>query len=121
MEFARGAIQNRNIEEENGVATSPITIIGDTTRSGTEVHFLADETVFGNVEFHYEILVKRIRELSFLNNGVHIKLIDQRSGQEEDFAFSGGVKGFGSSPCSLIGIWVGSGDFNALTFTIASS
>jgi DNA gyrase subunit B len=94
MEFARGAIQNRNIEEENGVTISPITIIGDTTRSGTEVHFLADETVFGNVEFHYEILVKRIRELSFLNNGVHIKLIDQRSGQEEDFAFSGGVKGF---------------------------
>ena len=94
MEFARGAIQNRNIEEEGGVATSPITVIGDTTRSGTEVHFLADETVFGVVEFHYEILVKRIRELSFLNNGVHIKLIDQRSGQEEDFAFSGGVKGF---------------------------
>ena len=94
MEFARGVIQNRNIEDENGVAISPITITGDTARSGTEVHFLADETVFGNVEFHYEILVKRIRELSFLNNGVHIKLIDQRSGQEEDFAFSGGVKGF---------------------------
>ena len=56
--------------------------------------FEVDETIFGNVEFHYEILVKRIRELSFLNNGVHIKLIDQRSGQEEDFAFSGGVKGF---------------------------
>jgi len=94
MEFARGVIQNRNIQDENGVATSPITITGDTELSGTEVHFLADETVFGNVEFHYEILVKRIRELSFLNNGVHIKLIDQRTGQEEDFAFSGGVKGF---------------------------
>ena len=94
MEFARGLIQNRKIQEENGVATSPITITGDTSLSGTEVHFLADETIFGNVEFHYEILVKRIRELSFLNNGVHIKLIDQRSGQEEDFAFSGGVKGF---------------------------
>ena len=94
MEFARGVIQNRNIEEENGVSVSPISVIGDTEHSGTEVHFLADETVFGNVEFHYEILVKRIRELSFLNNGVHIKLIDQRSGQEEDFAFSGGVKGF---------------------------
>ena len=94
MEFERGVIKNRNIQDEDGVATSPITVTGDTELSGTEVHFLADETIFGNIEFHYEILVKRIRELSFLNNGVHIKLIDQRSGQEEDFAFSGGVKGF---------------------------
>ncbi|MBU3608124.1 DNA topoisomerase (ATP-hydrolyzing) subunit B [Polynucleobacter nymphae] len=94
MEFERGVIKNRNIQEEKGVATSPITVTGDTELSGTEVHFLADETIFGHVEFHYEILVKRIRELSFLNNGVHIKLIDQRTGQEEDFAFSGGVKGF---------------------------
>ena len=94
MEFSRGVIQNRNIQEENGVAISPITVIGDTELSGTEVHFLADEEIFGNIEFHYEILVKRIRELSFLNNGVHIRLIDQRSGQEEDFAFSGGVRGF---------------------------
>ncbi|MFZ4379698.1 MAG: DNA topoisomerase (ATP-hydrolyzing) subunit B [Polynucleobacter sp.] len=94
MEFARGVIQNRNIQDEDGVATSPITVTGDTELSGTEVHFLADETIFGNIEFHYEILVKRIRELSFLNNGVHIKLIDQRTGQEEDFAYSGGVKGF---------------------------
>ncbi len=94
MEFARGVVQNRNIEEAQGVATSPISITGDTEKTGTEVHFLADETIFGKVEFHYEILVKRIRELSFLNNGVHIRLIDQRSGQEEDFAYSGGVKGF---------------------------
>jgi len=94
MEFERGVIKNRNIQDEDGVTTSPITVTGDTELSGTEVHFLADETIFGNIEFHYEILVKRIRELSFLNNGVHIKLIDQRSGQEEDFAFSGGVKGF---------------------------
>ncbi|WP_114690287.1 DNA topoisomerase (ATP-hydrolyzing) subunit B [Polynucleobacter necessarius] len=94
MEFARGAIQNRNVVDENGVLVSPITVTGDTELSGTEVHFLADEEIFGNIEFHYEILVKRIRELSFLNNGVHIKLIDQRTGQEEDFAFSGGVRGF---------------------------
>jgi DNA gyrase subunit B len=94
MEFARGVIQNPNIETINGVITSPITVTGDTELSGTEVHFLADVDIFGHVEFHYEILVKRIRELSFLNNGVHIKLIDQRTGQEEDFAFSGGVKGF---------------------------
>ncbi|MCM0028566.1 MAG: DNA topoisomerase (ATP-hydrolyzing) subunit B [Polynucleobacter sp.] len=94
MEFARGVIQNRNVEQAQGVATSPISITGDTEKTGTEVHFLADEEIFGKVEFHYEILVKRIRELSFLNNGVHIRLIDQRSGQEEDFAYSGGVKGF---------------------------
>ena len=94
MEFARGVIQNRNLEQVQGVAISPISITGDTEKTGTEVHFLADETIFGKVEFHYEILVKRIRELSFLNNGVHIRLIDQRTGQEEDFAYSGGVKGF---------------------------
>lgn len=94
MEFARGVVQNRNIQTENGVEISPISITGETELRGTEVHFLADEEIFGNIEYHYEILVKRIRELSFLNNGVHIRLVDQRSGQEEDFAFSGGVRGF---------------------------
>ena len=94
MEFGRGVVQKRNIQKENGVEISPISVTGDTDLRGTEVHFLADEEIFGNIEYHYEILVKRIRELSFLNNGVHIRLVDQRSGQEEDFAFSGGVKGF---------------------------
>ncbi|MEY3831631.1 MAG: hypothetical protein RJA82_578 [Pseudomonadota bacterium] len=94
MEFGRGVVQKRNIQKENGVEVSPISVTGNTDLRGTEVHFLADEEIFGNIEYHYEILVKRIRELSFLNNGVHIRLVDQRSGQEEDFAFSGGVKGF---------------------------
>ncbi|MEY3847175.1 MAG: hypothetical protein RL615_165 [Pseudomonadota bacterium] len=94
MEFARGAAQNRELIEDAGSMTSPIKVIGETDKRGTEVHFLADVEIFGNVEYHYEILSKRIRELSFLNNGVHIRLIDQRSGKEENFAFSGGVKGF---------------------------
>ncbi len=94
MEFHRGVPQNRIIEEIDGVAVSPIQVIGDTENRGTEVHFMADETIFGNVEYHYDILAKRIRELSFLNNGVRIKLTDQRTGKEEDFAFVGGVKGF---------------------------
>lgn len=72
----------------------PLRVIGETKGTGTEVHFLADEEIFGHVEYHYDILAKRLRELSFLNNGVRIKLIDQRTGKEEDFAFSGGVKGF---------------------------
>ena len=107
MEFHRGIPQNRELEKGpmpegmvNGhppgtmVDTSPIKVTGVTEKRGTEVHFLADDEIFDNIDFHYEILAKRIRELSFLNNGVHIKLTDQRSGKEEDFAFTGGVKGF---------------------------
>ncbi len=94
MEFASGVPQNREIEVQEGVEVSPIKKIGDTDKRGTEVHFWADETIFSHVEFHYDILAKRIRELSFLNNGVHIKLTDKRSGKEEDFAFEGGTRGF---------------------------
>ncbi|MCC7006481.1 MAG: DNA topoisomerase (ATP-hydrolyzing) subunit B [Ottowia sp.] len=94
MEFKNGVVVDRLIEEQNGLVVSPIKVTGSTDLRGTEVHFLADETIFSHVEFHYEILSKRIRELSFLNNGVHIKLIDRRTGKEEDFSFSGGVRGF---------------------------
>jgi DNA gyrase subunit B len=94
MEFNRGHAVDRVIEVKNGVEVSPLKIIGDTKNRGTEVHFLADAEIFGTIEFHYDILAKRLRELSFLNNGVKIKLIDQRTGKEENFAFSGGVRGF---------------------------
>ncbi|MBX9847682.1 MAG: DNA topoisomerase (ATP-hydrolyzing) subunit B [Rhodocyclaceae bacterium] len=94
LEFNRGAVKDRLIEVQQGVEVSPLRVVGDTEKRGTEVHFLADEEIFGNVEFHYDILAKRLRELSFLNNGVKIKLVDQRNNKEEDFAFSGGVKGF---------------------------
>jgi len=82
------------IEFRDGVAVAPLKEVGKTEKRGTEVHFLASGNTFSNIEYHYEILAKRLRELSFLNSGVKITLIDQRSGKQENFAFSGGVKGF---------------------------
>ncbi len=95
LEFSRGFVQNRIIEEVNGVEVSPMRITGDTEKRGTEVHFLPDTEIFKeNSDFHYEILAKRLRELSFLNNGVRIRLIDERTGKEDDFSGAGGVRGF---------------------------
>ena len=94
MEFCRGHAVDRITEVRDGIAVSPLRVLGDTEKRGTEVHFLADDEIFEHIEFHYEILAKRLRELSFLNNGVRIRLIDQRTGKEEDFAFAGGVKSF---------------------------
>ncbi|HMA20612.1 MAG TPA: ATP-binding protein, partial [Gemmatimonadaceae bacterium] len=79
------------MEFRRGEAVAPLKITGTTDRRGTEVHFMASQETFGRVEFHYEILAKRIRELSFLNNGVKIELVDQRDGKSENFAYSGGV------------------------------
>jgi DNA gyrase subunit B len=95
LEFSKGFVQNRIVETVNGVEVSPMQVLGDTEKRGTEVHFLPDTEIFKeNNDFHYEILSKRLRELSFLNNGVKIRLVDERSGKEDDFAGAGGVKGF---------------------------
>ena len=94
IDFAMGIPQNRLIELRDGVETSPMRITGDTEKRGTEVHFLPDDTIFSNIDFHYDVLAKRLRELSFLNNGVKIRLVDERNGKEDNFAFAGGVKGF---------------------------
>ena len=95
LEFSRGFVQNRIVETQDGVEVSPMKITGATEKRGTEVHFLPDTEIFReNNDFHYEILSKRLRELSFLNNGVRIRLKDERSGKEDDFSGAGGVKGF---------------------------
>jgi DNA gyrase subunit B len=82
------------MEFRMGETVAPLKVIGKSERRGTEVHFLPSKDLFGRIEYHYEILAKRLRELAFLNSGLKIVLIDQRSGKEETFSFTGGVKGF---------------------------
>ena len=86
--------QKYQMEFRMGAPTTKLTKVGKTERRGTEVHFLASKEIFGSVEYHYDIFAKRLRELSFLNNGVKINLVDQRINKEESFAFVGGVKSF---------------------------
>lgn len=94
MEFRKGVPQERLVEQRDGFAVSPMKVTGETEKRGTEVHFLPDDEIFENIDFHYDILSKRLRELSFLNNGVKIRLVDERNQKEDNFAFAGGVKGF---------------------------
>jgi DNA gyrase subunit B len=82
------------MEFRDGVAVAPLAVVGTTDRRGTEVHFMASPVTFNRIEYHYDILAKRIRELSFLNNGTKIELTDQRDGKSENFAYAGGIKGF---------------------------
>jgi DNA gyrase subunit B len=95
LEFTGGAVINRHIELVDGVEVSPMRITGKTERRGTEVHFQPDTDIFiENYDFHYDILAKRLRELSFLNSGVRIALKDDRTGQEELFQYEGGLAAF---------------------------
>ena len=82
------------LEFAQGIPQGPLEVVGTTDKTGTKVHYLADVSIFSEIEYHWEVLSKRLRELSFLNNGVGIRLVDEINGREENFAYAGGVQGF---------------------------
>ncbi|MBK8724845.1 MAG: DNA topoisomerase (ATP-hydrolyzing) subunit B [Holophagaceae bacterium] len=78
-----------------GKADKPLAPVGKTTRRGTKVRFMPDTEVFNNVlDFSFETLSQRLRELSYLNKGVHIRITDERSGDTHDFMNAGGIDAF---------------------------
>mgnify|MGYP001401028202 CR=1 FL=1 len=82
------------LEFEKGLCVKPLTEVDKCSDTGTEIHFKPSKEIFNSIEFKYSILVKRIRELSFLNDGVNINLSDEKTEKEENFANSGGLTGY---------------------------
>ncbi|HET9251169.1 MAG TPA: DNA topoisomerase (ATP-hydrolyzing) subunit B [Candidatus Eisenbacteria bacterium] len=79
---------------EHGIVKSDLQTIGDTERTGTVVHWKPDSTIFETLEYNFDTLSQRLRELAFLNKGIRIQFLDERTGKKHDFQYEGGIVSF---------------------------
>ena len=79
---------------EYGNKMTELKIVGDTDKTGTKVRFKPDSSLFETTDISYDIIVHRMREVSFLNNGINIILVDEKKGKRQDFRYEGGIKSF---------------------------